>query len=377
MFLVIVYLAGSVKNQGLILRLSSISLFQFKNYSGSQFEFTDRVVGICGKNGVGKTNLIDAIYHLSFTRSYFQRSDSLNVQHHMAGFRLEGSFIKNHQKLELVSVLRESGKKEFSRDGQIYDRLANHIGLVPAVMIAPDDVQIITGNSDERRRYLDTLFSQLDPQYLQELILHNKVLQQRNAYLRSLDDRRLADHNLLDAYDQQLYRHAVVVYAMRSRFIDNLVPLIMQFYSQISGLADQVITSYESQLGKNDYASLLKMNRERDLASQRTTAGIHKDDLVFAKEGRTFRSEASQGQRKSLLFALKLAEFTLLHQSKGFEPILLLDDVFEKLDEERIHNLLSWVCLSNQGQIFITDTHPERFKENINRLGIKYQLLEL
>jgi DNA replication and repair protein RecF len=295
----------------------------------------------------------------------------------MAGFRVEGAFTKNTRPLGIASLLRETGKKEFSLDGQVYDRLANHIGLIPAVMIAPDDVQIITGNSEERRRYLDTLFSQLDPQYLQELILHNRVLQQRNAYLKSVDDRRLADHGLLDAYDGQLVKHALAVFSLRTDFIDSLVPLITQFYGEISGLAEQVDTRYESQLANNDYGVLLKTNREKDLAAQRTTAGIHKDELIFELVGRSFKSEASQGQRKSLLFALKLAEFSMLQQKKGFEPILLLDDVFEKLDENRIQNLLTWVCLRNQGQIFITDTHAERFVEHITRLGIEYQLLEL
>ncbi len=377
MFLVIVYLAPSVKNQALILRLRSISLFQFKNYSGARFEFPGRVIGICGQNGVGKTNLVDAIYSLCFTKSYFNRSDSLNVQHNRSGFRVEGDFERNGQQMRVVSVIRETGKKEFSADGRNYERLAEHIGLLPAVIIAPDDVQIITGTSEDRRRYIDTLFSQLDPVYLRELIAYNKVLQQRNGYLKSLEDRRRANHALIDTYDQQLVAHGSLVHRMRTVFMENLVPAVGTFYEKIAGKAEGIGVMYESQLGQGDYAGLLAQNREKDIITQRTGVGVHKDDLVFQLGDRVFRTVASQGQRKSLLFALKLAEFQALRLTKGFEPILLLDDVFEKLDETRISNLLAWVCVENEGQIFITDTHAERFTKNVTELGIKYQLIQI
>ena len=377
MFLVIVYLAPSVKNQALILRLRSISLFQFKNYSGARFEFPGRIIGICGENGVGKTNLVDAIYSLCFTKSYFNRSDSLNVQHDRAGFRVEGDFERNGQQVKIVSVLRETGKKEFSADGRNYDRLAEHIGLLPAVIIAPDDVQIITGASEDRRRYLDTLFSQMDPLYLQELIAYNKVLQQRNGYLKSIEDRRLANHALIDTYDQQLVTHGSLVHKMRAVFLENLIPAVASFYQKIAGKAEDVRIIYESQLKQTDYYSLLAQSRDKDLITQRTGVGVHKDDLVFQLSERVFRTQASQGQRKSLLFALKLAEFQALRLTKGFEPILLLDDVFEKLDESRIANLLAWVCVENEGQIFITDTHADRFRNHIDQLGIKYQLIRI
>lgn len=373
----IVYLAPSVKNQALILRLRSISLFQFKNYSGARFEFPGRIIGICGENGVGKTNLVDAIYSLCFTKSYFNRSDSLNVQHDRAGFRVEGDFERNGQQVKIVSVLRETGKKEFSADGRNYDRLAEHIGLLPAVIIAPDDVQIITGASEDRRRYLDTLFSQMDPLYLQELIAYNKVLQQRNGYLKSIEDRRLANHALIDTYDQQLVTHGSLVHKMRAVFLENLIPAVASFYQKIAGKAEDVRIIYESQLKQTDYYSLLAQSRDKDLITQRTGVGVHKDDLVFQLSERVFRTQASQGQRKSLLFALKLAEFQALRLTKGFEPILLLDDVFEKLDESRIANLLAWVCVENEGQIFITDTHADRFRNHIDQLGIKYQLIRI
>jgi DNA replication and repair protein RecF len=285
--------------------------------------------------------------------------------------------VKNSQPVNVTSVLRENGKKEFQVDGQGYDRYAQHIGLLPAVIIVPDDVQIITGGSEERRRFLDTLFSQLDPLYLQELISYNKVLQQRNGYLKSLEDRRQVNHQLLDAYDQQLAKHGLNIFEKRKLFLAELLPLVHRFYTRIAGTGEQPGLVYESQLSVEPYAAALAKSRERDILSLRTNTGPHKDDLVFSLLDRAFKSEGSQGQRKSLLFALKLAEFETLKLHKGFAPILLLDDVFEKLDATRIQNLLTWVCLNNQGQIFITDTHPERFRENVNILGIKYQLLDI
>ena len=334
-------------------------------------------MGICGKNGIGKTNLLDAIYTLCFTRSYFNRSDAQNVQHNKNGFRLEGDFLKKELEIKVVSVLRENGKKEFSVDGQPYDRLARHIGLLPAVIIAPDDAQLITGGSEERRRFLDTLFCQLDPVYLQELIAYNKVLQQRNSYLKSVEDRRVIDHELIDVYDQQLIKHGNVVFTARQQFLSEMIQLANNFYQLIAGKDEEVTLAYDSQLTDADPAALLLKSREKDIILQRTNTGIHRDDLQFLLDSRPFKSEASQGQRKSLLFALKLAEFETLKTHKGFTPLLLLDDVFEKLDELRIRNLLTWVCIENRGQIFITDTHPERLRENINFLGIKYQLLDI
>jgi len=361
----------------IIFNLRSISVFQFKNYSSSQFVFKERIIGICGRNGIGKTNLLDAIYNLCFTKSYFNRSDTQNVQHEKNGFRLEGEFFKNNQQVKVVSILRETGKKEFITDGQSYDRLARHIGLLPAVIIVPDDVLLITGGSEERRRFLDTLFSQLDPEYLQHLISYNKVLQQRNGYLKSLDDRRSLNPELLDAYDHQLVQHGNFVFERRRELLSELIPRVHSFYNLIAGKDEEVSAGYESQLLNTPFQELLIQSREKDLLLQRTTTGAHKDDLNFSIASRVFKSEASQGQRKSLLFALKLAEFETLRIHKGFAPILLLDDVFEKLDEQRIRNLLEWVCRDSSGQIFITDTHKERFKENINYLGIKYQLLDI
>lgn len=360
-----------------MLHLDDISVYQFKNYFSQSFRFTDRIVGICGKNGRGKTNLLDAIYYLCFTKSYFTRSDQANVYQSAAGFRIAGNFTLEQEKAEMVCVLRETGKKECVFNGRLYEKFAEHIGRFPCVFIAPDDVQIITGGSEERRRFLDALLSQMDAEYLRRLMEYNRILQQRNSLLRSFAETRRIDHHLLDVLNGQLLKPAMFVFERRREFLQSFLPLIRQYYREISGEDYLIDVTYESQLLNNDLGELLKQNQERDLAAQRTTVGIHKDDLFLGLNESPFRSMASQGQRKSLLFALKLAEFEALNRHKGFAPLLLLDDVFEKLDAGRMHNLLEYVCCKNKGQIFLTDTHCERIEAALQALGEKFQLVQL
>jgi DNA replication and repair protein RecF len=359
-----------------LLNVKDITLIQFKNYSEASFQFRERVVGICGNNGVGKTNLLDAIYYLCFTRSYFTRSDQQNVHKGAAGFRIQGHFEKGGQQTDIVCILRENGKKEFLSDGEAYEKFSRHIGRFPCVIIAPDDVQIITGGSEERRRWLDALMSQLDPEYLQFLIEYNKVLQQRNGLLKASGG-RLTDKGLLEVYDSQLTRPGSWLFARRRSFLQTLLPLAGAYYTQIAGAEEPVTMSYESQLLHAPFPDLLRQGLEKDIYLQRTGSGIHKDDIAIGFADQPFKSIASQGQRKSLLFALKLAEYEALKRDKGFPPILLLDDVFEKLDEHRMHNLLDRVCIQDQGQIFITDTHPQRIRQEMEKLAIPCQIISL
>jgi DNA replication and repair protein RecF len=326
---------------------------------------------------VGKTNLLDAIYYCCFTRSYFTKSDSLNVLSGAQGFRIEGNFIKNEQPLQAVCILRETGRKEFLVQGEAYARFADHIGRIPCVIIAPDDVQIITGGSEERRRLLDALLSQLDNDYLKHLIDYNKVLQQRNGYLKSLAEKRETNLALLQVYDEQLAGYGGPIFKKRKEFLQQYIPRVYELYSQIAGAAEEIVLEYESQLLHQSFPSLLSGFREKDLLLQRTMGGIHRDDLGIRLRTQPFRAIASQGQRKSLLFALKLAEFETLKEEKGFPPLLLLDDVFEKLDEQRMHNLLMQVCAGNQGQLFITDTHEERIRQHFDALGKPFSIVRI
>jgi DNA replication and repair protein RecF len=360
-----------------LLSLQNISLTNFKNYPQARFTFSERIIGICGPNGVGKTNLLDAIYYLCFTRSYFTKSDSLNVLSGTQGFRIEGNFMRDGHPLQAVCILRETGRKEFQVQGEAYTRFADHIGRIPCVIIAPDDVQIITGGSEERRRLLDALLSQLDNEYLKHLIDYNKVLQQRNSYLKSLAEKKETNTALLQVYDQQLATYGIPIYTKRNEFLQEYIPRVYELYRQIAGADEPVELEYESQLLHQSFQSLLSGFRDKDQLLQRTMGGIHRDDLSIRLNGQPFKTIASQGQRKSLLFALKLAEFETLKEEKGYPPLLLLDDVFEKLDEQRMHNLLTRVCTGIQGQLFITDTHEDRIRQHFDKLGKPFSIVRI
>ena len=359
-----------------MLKLHSISITQFKNYATRTFNFNERIVGICGNNGVGKTNLLDAIHYLCFTKSYFTR-DNLNIQNGQQGFRLEGELELDDKKENAVCILRETGKKEFSVNDSIYEKFAAHIGRYPCVIIAPDDIQIITGGSEERRRFLDALLSQLDKDYLQNLISYNKILVQRNALLKSFYETGNKNLSLLDVLDEQLQQPGNHVFEKRKNFLVSFLPAVKKRYAEIAKQEENIALHFQSELNQSSFAELLHLNRQRDMAAQRTTGGIHRDELVFNLGDQLFRNTASQGQRKSLLFALKLAEMNVLKENKGFAPLLLLDDVFEKLDEERIAGLLHHVCIENKGQVFITDTNEERLAQHLDSLSVVYQSIKL
>ena len=374
-----------------MLRLNSISLTQFKNYRQRSMQFTERIVGISGPNGIGKTNLLDAIHYLCFTKSYFTRIDAQNILKGHEGFRLEGEFRIWDKSEKAVCILRETGKKEFSVNERLYEKLSQHIGHFPSVIIAPDDIQIITGGSEERRRFVDTLLAQVDANYLQQLIVYNKVLQQRNSLLRSFAEsgRHPTANNsnglsLLSVLSEQLTKPGEQIFDRRKQFLVEFLPLVKQRYHEIAkqlvrkdNLTEHVSLFYNSDLLQTSFKEILAACQSKDLMAMRTTNGIHRDDLEFNLNEQPFKNISSQGQRKSLLFALKLAEMEVLNKEKGFAPLLLLDDVFEKLDEERIANLLRRVCVENDGQVFITDTNEQRLIQHLTPLGQPFQLIGL
>lgn len=356
---------------------TSIVLTQFRNYPAQRFTFTRRITGICGPNGSGKTNLLDALYYLCFTKSYFSRPDAQNVTHGLQGLRIEGNLTKNGEQVQLVSIVRENNKKEFLHNGVAYTRFSQHIGKYPCVMIAPDDVALISEGSEERRKFIDTILSQLNPGYLKQLIEYTKILQQRNSLLKAAAERNYVDEILLDTLDAQLAEKAQYIFDSRKSFLGTFIPLVKQQYTTIAGSDDAIELTYDSQLLLSPIKELLLQNRQRDMYLQRTGTGVHKDDLVITMGTQPFKMLASQGQRKSLLFALKLAEFITLKQYMGFAPVLLLDDVFEKLDATRMHNLLVRVCVQEEGQVFITDTHKERLEQALGALGAPFEVFEL
>jgi DNA replication and repair protein RecF len=360
-----------------MLTVNQISLTQFKNYTQQAFEFHARLVGICGLNGKGKTNLLDAVYFSCFTRSYFTHPDSNCAQNGLTGFRIETHLVKNDQPHKIISIVRGNGRKEISLDDVPYEKFSRHLGQFPVVMIAPDDIDIVNGPADSRRKFLDTVLCQLDPHYLEALTVYNKVLQQRNSLLRQDLTNAAETEALLDAFDQQLYAPAQQIFETRTRFSQQAFVSILEHYQAICRRVETVSVVYQSPLQQRSMPDLLTQNRGKDKILQRTSSGIHKDDWLFELNGQPFRQIASQGQRKSLLFAIKLAEYDLLLQHKQFAPILLLDDVFEKLDDQRMQELLQQVCRNARGQVFITDTHRSRLEAAFAELEIAGQIIEL
>ncbi|QEC65922.1 DNA replication/repair protein RecF [Panacibacter ginsenosidivorans] len=360
-----------------MIHLNSISLTQFRNYLFHQFKFSERIIAICGKNGTGKTNMLDAIYYLCFTKSYFSKPDAQSAYQSLRGFRLEGNFLKDNVENDIVCILRETNKKEFYLNGEVCKKFSSYIGKFPCVFIAPDDVQLITEGSEIRRNFVDMIISQIEPGYLQHLIDYKKLLEERNSLLKSAAEKNYLDETLLDILDEQLVKTGHKIFETRNVFLQSFLPLVLQVYKDIAGENDVIHVNYYSQLLRVSFEELLQQNRQRDIYLQRTGYGIHKDDLEITMLELPFKNLASQGQRKSLLFALKLAEFTILKEKKGFAPLLLLDDIFEKLDDQRMNNLLHKVCIEEKGQVFITDTHKKRLEEALTKLLVTFQLLEL
>jgi DNA replication and repair protein RecF len=360
-----------------MLQLNRISLIQFKNYGKANFEFEQPVIAVTGKNGVGKTNLLDAIHYLSFTRSYFGASDQSNMQTGMQGFRVEGKFNLENTTHDIQVILRENGKKEVSCSGALYDKFSEHIGKFPVVMIAPDDIELINGSAEIRRRFIDTILCQTDHEYLHGLIRYNKILQQRNSYLKQAAVLKRRDDALLDTIDTQLTESGNIIFDKRKAFAPSFKECILQYYKEVAGISEAADFFYESQLASQAFEQLLSQSREKDYLLQRTQFGIHKDNLELLLDNQPFKNRGSQGQKKSLLFALKLAEASTLAQNKGFSPILLLDDVFEKLDAVRMENLLHCICNDIKSQIFLTDTHPERMQAIFSNLGKDIQNIHI
>ncbi len=359
-----------------MLSLRKISLVQFKNYSGKSFNFNKRIIGITGRNGSGKTNLLDAIYYICFTKSYFTSSEAQNTQYHTNGFRLEGYLDREGQEGKIVCTLKE-GKKEIALNDEPYERFSRHVGQYPAVMIAPDDAEIILGGSEERRKWLDALLCQLHPGYLDHLITYQKILQQKNSLLKTIATQGGNQDALLDVFDEQLVHHGTPVFEWRRAFLPGFIKQVQELYDYLAGKHEIVNIQYQSGLHEQTFTELLAANRYKDMMMQRTTGGIHRDDLQFLLDDHAMKTSASQGQRKSFLFALKLAQFEVIKAHKKFPPLLLLDDVFEKLDQERVSRLIKLVSSSAYGQVFITDTHAARIRDAFKENEESFQLIEM
>lgn len=341
--------------------LKKITLFQFRNYDSADFEFLAAITCITGPNGCGKTNLLDAVYYLCYTKSYFSAYQQHSVKNGTEGFRIEGQF--DAEKKESISCKWKQGKKEIMADGVEYEKLTDHIGKYAAVMIAPDDMELINDGSELRRKWIDGILSQTDREYLETLMLYQKLLQQRNAWLKMQSFNPSGDRAALDYYNMQMASAATYIYQRRKVFMARFLPLLQNFYSQLSGAQEVVAVSYESDIAKKPLAEWLENGLEQDLRMQRTLRGIHKDDWMFLLNDIALKQYGSQGQKKSFLFALKLAQYAYLGMEQKHLPILLLDDIFEKLDQTRMEALLRIIRGPGFGQVILTDTHKGRVEQ--------------
>jgi len=338
------------------MHLEQLSVINFKNYTEAGLSFSAGVNAFLGDNGAGKTNLLDAIHYLALCKSYFNPIDSQQIKQGTEFFIVTGTFSRTGQTEAIACSVKRNQKKQFKRNKKDYGRLAEHIGLLPLVMVSPNDVSIIAEGSEERRKFIDNVISQTDTSYLDELIGYNKVLTSRNALLKSAADTGRYDQSLLEIFDEQLIASGNRIFEKRKAFMEAFTPVFNRHYRFLTGEVEQVELVYESQLLQTDFETLLRKSSEKDKVLERTTSGIHKDDLLFYIHGMPVKKFGSQGQQKSFLIALKLAQYTLLQQAKGFKPLLLLDDIFDKLDDKRVEKLMQMVSNHDFGQVFITDT---------------------
>jgi len=357
--------------------LKSLSLINYKNFDSISFEFNEKINCIVGNNGIGKTNILDAIYHLSFGKSYFNPVASQNIKHNEDFFVINGDYVKESNNEKVSVGLKRSQKKVIKRNNKVYKKFSEHIGFLPLVIISPTDRDLITEGSDTRRKFIDSVISQSDKLYLDDLIKYNKVLTQRNSLLKYFALNNTYNADTIDIYNNQLAEFGTRIFKKREHFLHEFIPIFKSRYKVISNNNEAVDLIYKSDLFENNLNTLLVNNINKDRALQYTSIGIHKDDLIFNIEAHPIKKFGSQGQQKSFLIALKLAQFDFIKKQSGVNPILLLDDIFDKLDEKRVAQIIKLVDNENFGQIFISDTHAERTENAVKQVHQSFEIFKL
>lgn len=355
--------------------LERISILGYKNIEQAELTFSPKLNCFIGKNGMGKTNLLDAVYYLSFCKSHNNQVDSQNIKHDADFALIQGYyFLGGSDEEEFFCSLRRRQKKQFKRNKKEYEKLSDHIGCLPLVMVSPSDSDLITGGSDERRKFMDVVLSQFDKEYLHALIRYNKALQQRNALLKS--DMQ-ADESLYELWEEQLAYEGQIIHTKRKAFVEQFIPTFQYYYNFICQSNETVELKYESPLDEGNLVDLLKHKRERDKILGYTTAGVHRDDLDMRMDDYSIKKVGSQGQNKTYVVAMKLAQFDFLKKAGSTTPILLLDDIFDKLDSTRVEQIVKLVSEDNFGQIFITDTNRDHLDEILKGLNSDYRLYQV
>ena len=357
--------------------LKTLSLLNYKNFDTHTFEFDDKINCFVGPNGIGKTNALDAIYHLSFGKSYFNPISSQNIRHGEDFFVIDGQYLKNEREEKIIVSLKRGQKKIIKRNGKLYERFSDHIGFLPLVIISPADRDLIIEGSETRRKFLDSVISQSDKAYLANLITYNKVVAQRNSLLKYFALNNTFNQDSLEAYNHKMVELGRQIYEKRREFLDEFVPIFKKRYKTISNDREAVDIVYKSDLIKGDFEALLTSNLNRDRSLQYSSVGVHKDDLSFEIEGHPVKKFGSQGQQKSFLIALKLAQFDFIKTHSGSNPILLLDDIFDKLDAHRVAQIIKLVDAEDFGQLFISDTHPDRTENAVKTVHQTYRMFNL
>lgn len=352
------------------MKLQQLSILNFKNITQADLNFSDNINCFLGNNGMGKSNLLDAIYYLSFCKSFTHVVDSQNIRHGEEFFMLQGTYERNNMPETLSCGIRRRQKKSFKRNKKEYDRLSDHIGFAPLVMVSPADSSLIQGSSDERRRFIDVVISQWDKPYLDTLIRYNKALEQRNSLLRQ----ETPDAMLYEIWEEQMAQAATTIYHARHQFLQSFILVFNRYYSLISGGREAVGLAYRSHLSEGDLMQQLIASRSRDLILGYTTKGIHRDDMEMTLDDYPMKRIGSQGQCKTYLIALKLAQYDFLAHHGNTTPILLLDDLFDKLDSERVERIMQLVASDIFGQIFITDTNREYLDRIVKRTATDHCL---
>ncbi len=354
--------------------LEKIYLSNFKNYEEATFTFSPQVNCIVGENGSGKTNLLDAVYFLALSKSAMHHQDVFSINHDADYMMIDGVFSKNSHTHQITCTIQRGQRKIMMYEKKPYERIADHIGQFPVVLIAPDDTELIKEGSEERRRFFDGVLAQMDSEYLTDYQQYNRILEQRNSLLKIFAERNYMDHDLLDTYSDPLVKLAVRLHKQRKEFMETFLPVFKKHYALISEGREEVEIVYESEVAVDNFTQEFRQNRQTDIRAQRTTKGIHKDDYVFDIDTYPIKKFGSQGQQKSFVMALRLAQFEMIEILKELKPILLLDDIFDKLDDRRIHSLIESINHGIFGQVFITDARPERTRKILEQVDteVKY-----
>ncbi len=357
--------------------LKRLSLTNFKNYEQADLEFSPKINCIVGNNGVGKTNILDAIHYISLTKSFFNNIDSISIRHGEEYFIIQGTLFRDGGEDQIHCAFHRQKQKVLKKNGKEYQRLSDHVGKYPVVMISPADNAIISEGSEERRKFLNKIISQYNAEYLDSVLKYSKALQQRNRLLKDFKLSGTFESEVLSIWDSQLVKYGSYVFKEREVLVNELIPVFQEYYSMISSEKEEVRLSYRSHLSEGNFSNALQNSVDKDRILEYTTVGIHKDDLLLEMDNYPVKSLGSQGQQKSYMVALKLAKFDYIKRKAGLAPILLLDDIFDKFDADRVEQIIRLVGNHRFGQIFITDTHRSRLHEILVSHKTEYKLFRI